>query len=521
MTFNLAGNEQHFARALALCWFLGAVALTGACILLSGGHLVYTLDDPYIHLAVAENILHGGYGVNSGEFSSPSSSVAYPLILAVTEFLGLGTWGPLVVNMLAMGTAVYGAGIFLKRYVFTGSDPAWLSTLLVGLAVVLCMNGWGLPLTGMEHSLHVLCVVAVVLGFADLAQDGRVRGWLVAAIILMPLIRFEGLAMALAAIGVLFALGHRRAALIALAAIVIALGSWMAAMKALSLPLLPSSVMVKSGVAANAVDGSGLARIFKSVAENLVTTITDRQASLLLIALGGLIVGSVAAYRRGEARLAVGVGVTCTLALLAHLAFGRYGWFARYEIYIVTATVLALMVLWRRGFEFAYSRLLTLWILGIFVVPYAYATLMSPFASRGIHEQQYQMHRFATDFWKRPVAVNDLGYVSYRNSEFVLDLWGLGSEEVRVLKRDGKLNPDTMTALLARHDVSLVMVYESWFRNSLPPDWQRIAVMKSVAVTAASGEVTFFATSDVDAARKAVREFAATLPARVRLELHE
>lgn len=34
-----------------------------ASIVLAGGHLIYSLDDPYIHLSVAENILRGGQGL--------------------------------------------------------------------------------------------------------------------------------------------------------------------------------------------------------------------------------------------------------------------------------------------------------------------------------------------------------------------------------------------------------------------------------------------------------------------------
>ena len=59
-------------------WFvLFAVELI-VSINLAGGRLVFTLDDAYIHLAVADQILSGGYGVNPGEFSSPSSSIIWP-----------------------------------------------------------------------------------------------------------------------------------------------------------------------------------------------------------------------------------------------------------------------------------------------------------------------------------------------------------------------------------------------------------------------------------------------------------
>jgi len=41
----------------------------------------YPLDDTYIHLAMASQIAHGGYGVNAGEYSSAASSALYPLLL--------------------------------------------------------------------------------------------------------------------------------------------------------------------------------------------------------------------------------------------------------------------------------------------------------------------------------------------------------------------------------------------------------------------------------------------------------
>jgi hypothetical protein len=34
------------------------------------------------------------------------------------------------------------------------------------------------------------------------------------------------------------------------------------------------------------------------------------------------------------------------------------------------------------------------------------------------------VHRFAVEY-SEPVAVIDLGWVTYRNDEYVLDLWGL------------------------------------------------------------------------------------------------
>ena len=136
MRFSL---KQYPVTLLAL-WSAGAIILILWSLLLCDGHLIYTLDDPYIHLRVAQIILLGGYGVNIGEFSSPSSSIIYPYLLAVTELAGFGTWGPLVVNMLAMAFAVYAVGHIMQDYVFTNNinDRGFAGLKLYSLGLGYC-----------------------------------------------------------------------------------------------------------------------------------------------------------------------------------------------------------------------------------------------------------------------------------------------------------------------------------------------------------------------------------------------
>lgn len=59
-------------------WLILFVAELVLSVYLCGGRLIFTLDDPYIHLAVADHIGAGGYGVNASELSSPSSSIIWP-----------------------------------------------------------------------------------------------------------------------------------------------------------------------------------------------------------------------------------------------------------------------------------------------------------------------------------------------------------------------------------------------------------------------------------------------------------
>jgi hypothetical protein len=74
---------------------------------------MYTLDDPYIHLSLAENLLRGHYGVNLDEVASPSSSILYPFLLACALDLGLGDLAPFVLNLIgALGAAWLMSGFF-------------------------------------------------------------------------------------------------------------------------------------------------------------------------------------------------------------------------------------------------------------------------------------------------------------------------------------------------------------------------------------------------------------------------
>ena len=49
-------------------------------------------DAPYTHLALAEQIRHGTYGLNPGEPSAPSSTILFPFLLV--PLLPLGQYGP-------------------------------------------------------------------------------------------------------------------------------------------------------------------------------------------------------------------------------------------------------------------------------------------------------------------------------------------------------------------------------------------------------------------------------------------
>lgn len=131
------------------------------------------------------------------------------------------------------------------------------------------------------------------------------------------------------------------------------------------------------------------------------------------------------------------------------------------------------------------------------------------------------MHRFAVDYWKGPVAINDLGWVAYQNDAYVLDLWQLGS----VASFRARVGRDLRAweNLVTEHKVQLAMIYAHWFTEKqpmvMPPTWIRVGSleMSHDPVIANARAVQFFATDPLaePAIRAAVERWRLTLPAGV------
>ena len=320
---------KQYPIALLGLWFTGAIVLILRSILLCDGHLIYTLDDPYIHLRVAQNILHGGYGINIGEYSSPCSSIMYPYLLALTEWAGFGIWGPLVLNLLAMALAVYAVSHIIQDYVFTYDiqDTRFAGSKLfplgLGLLVGVAMNSWGLVMTGMEHSLHVLAVVLVIWGLLKILDAGsKFPAWLIAAIVVLPFIRFEGLAMSLFSVTALIYLGYRGSAFIASSLIGAGLFYWFLFTRSLGLPVLPSSVLLKSDIAASATEHGGLAQISRAILSNFRESISNGLGVLLLLSLVVVFILSYKAWQKERNKITIVVGGLTILTGLAHIFGG-------------------------------------------------------------------------------------------------------------------------------------------------------------------------------------------------------
>ncbi|HSD63809.1 MAG TPA: hypothetical protein VLB50_08415, partial [Ignavibacteriaceae bacterium] len=365
---------------------------------LNNGLFVYTLDDPYIHLSLAQHIMRGHYGINTIEYSAPSSTILWPFIIApFSAFI----YFPFLLNVAASLATIF---LFTKilNASFDIKDKRTKNILVTVLLILLIFasNQVGLIFTGMEHSLQVLVVSIIVYGLIIVYRNNKVKPWLLIAIVAAPLIRYENLAVSVAACVYLLLNGYRKKTIIIFLLIVTLVGGFSIFLISMGLNPLPTSVFIKSYF----VESGGSLR---SLLSNFAFTLRYRQGIILVIGLILTLIFMLKVQNPGKKKLAF----ICCLALVMHFMAGRYDWFNRYEIYIWTFFLLIIIFLVGSnisGFiEYKYTDLRFIGVL-LFVIiasvclSWIYITGLFdiPLASNNIYEQQYQMHRFVREYYR-------------------------------------------------------------------------------------------------------------------------
>ena len=498
-------------------FFLACLVETSAILRINRGRFVYTLDDAYVHLAMAENIARGHYGINLEEASAPSSSILWPVLLAPFASWEIGEYVPLVINLVAAAATLSLIGkIAAMTLDGLPERGKGAKTICLVIALGLATNVVGLSFTGMEHPLQVFLAVALMWGLILERTRGIVPWWMVMAIISGPLVRFENLALAVPAVIHLAATRHIRSAAASALGLLLGLGGFAVFLHSQNLGWLPTSVLLKIPVFSDQTGQLALG-------EGLVVKLLSGPSILLSLGILALLVFAFSCPRDPDRPLAL----WAALGGLAHLFVGRFGWFARYEIYIWSVILLTVMYVYRgrlvaflKGQTFAIPLALGAFGLLTLGQHYLVPLVQTPIGSNNIYEQHYQMHRFAAQFVREPVAVNDVGFVSYRNDNYVLDLYGLASEEALALRRSAA-SPEWMDVLARQHHVHVAMIYDLWF-PVVPRTWTPVARMYlgRANLTPASNVVAFYVVDPgmVDRTLSQLRLFAQTLPPDVSLE---
>ena len=492
-----------------------------AILRMNDNHLVYTLDDAYIHLSLAENIARGEYGINLGEPSAPSSSIVWPFLLYPFSKSAMSYLVPLVLNFLA----AVGSIIILVRILFLIFDCAQsikmtYFTLFTAILLIPSTNLTGVVFTGMENSLQIFLSLLLLLGIISLLRDSKTPWWFYPVLIIGPLVRYENLALSVPTL--IFLRGSRiKATIISSVLMLIPLIGFSLFLDSRNLGIFPSSVLVKSSPVLRM--GSPIA-ILGNFLRNIVLY---RQGFVLLLILVWFVYADFKLNKQKKDYILIRI---VAVAAFLHLLFGQFDPNNRYEIYIWSTMLLTLLYQNRASIMGFVERkplyqtiLIACLFMGLSGFPYIKSIADIPLASNNIYCQHYQMRRFITEFYPVNIAVNDIGFVSYRNDNYVLDLWGLTSRKA-LFHRLNRDNPEWINNLSKEHNVKLAMIYDQWF-PVIPNDWKPVAELAITRrrISPAFSDVTFYAIGNESSyqVKFLLMQFKKSLPSGIRFTIIE
>jgi hypothetical protein len=506
----------HLYRISALSYLALVAAMLGISLLLNENTLVYSLDDPYIHLAMARTWLRShSLGISPGQFAPASSSPLWTLLLVgLSACVGLRERLPLVLNVV-LSIAVLRA-FWWGRAQLRGRDHdderQWP---VIALALPVLLNLPGLTLCAMEHVLHAaLVLVFVVVLFVGL-ERGRIGSFVYALACVLPLVRLESQFVIAAAM--LLLVKHRRlgAALglgVSGALPIAALGIYTRAHGAFFLP---------NPIVAKAVPPLLDAWLGKWGYTLLGLSVHPLLVVVLLFSLR---------YRRKHTGLAADGFAFCFVIALLQVLFstvGGIGLIDRYESYVLDLGLFFVfarpLAPSRAGWSDKLERGLVVLGIGEKLCLLATATL----ATNDIYLQQYQTARFVQQaFPNAHVAVNDIGLVSLRSSGPVTDLAGLGTTEIlrelRKVADTRQLSRAAVEPTLQRNGADMIAIYTAWFKPELYRSWKHVGSwsLPRSPIVLGDARVDFFAP---DAARaetleRRMRVFQPELPKAVQVK---
>ncbi len=485
---------------------------------LTGGTLVYPLDDTYIHMAIAKNVAQRGvWGVSADQFTATSSSPLWTGLLALVYLLtGAHEVTPLILNTLLATLCVVCVGRTLAQEGLAGVSLFAVlaaTVLLAPLAVI----AW----VGMEHTLHILLTVLTVGMVARLVERPSSPRLLALCLLAAAMVsaRYEGL-FVVAGCALALILARKPGSAVALAAagaaLVAIVGMWNVSHGWF---FLPASILLKQAVLQPA--GSVLP---SSVAMNLAEA--PMAFSVLLVA--GILLLAYKVATSGPRTVHPFLLVFVTAALI-HFAFAKFGHLYRYESYLMVLGTMALGVSVLGGqHPLASARRsrangeLALVTTAVFCVVLGDRTLAANAVTANmaghIFRQQRQVAALLrTSYDGEPVALNDIGATSYFTRVRITDMVGLASLDVALLRRAGLWDRRHMLDLLDRQMVDVAIVYDTWFPDGqdFHRDWIRVAEWTTDAEeTRGEGTVSFFARNATAAARlrRALEAFDAAHP---------
>lgn len=487
----------------------------------NSGEFTYGRDDPYIHMAMARNLIeHNIWGISANKATSSSSSPLWTLILSS----GYGIFGnndkiPLLLNLIfSLLLIVQLFNLFERFSEHNIAILIWVNIIIYSsyLPRVVFM--------GMEHILHIVLIVYVLTRLSDFVLAVRrfdLRFW--AAIVLMSAVRYESIFI-IGFLSLYFVLSKKNKYAVLtlvfglLPGIIVAvfnltIGGW----------VLPNSVLLRRS-------------IFEfqwvlpfTLLNNLFRSLQFRYEFTLIITLIFLVLTICdprknLKYNSFIAIASIGLGTA-----IIHSMFGLM--VARYFFYIlvillITLAIGQLIIMGDRKLTIPKSKdtlnALRITLAIIFSIGLFWNGLMDTrktvSASKNIFEQQIQTSKFLGKYYHNEViGVFDIGAVSFYSDVRLIDVAGLANNQVAALINSGTYDSKNLGKILRTAETKIVILPEVVLKtlNLDTLKWEYAGSWKiKNNVVCASDKIHFFGTNRTEAIilLKNLEEFFPNLP---------
>ncbi len=483
----------------------------------TGGHFCYPLDDTFIHMAVSKNLaLHGNWGITPTGFVSTSSSPLFTIVLAVFfKIFSVNVIMPLVVS--AVGTLLM--LMAMQKELNNHSSLTTSNKVICVLLTLLTGAVPALTLLGMEHTLQIAFTLFFVHSVASLLSPGQKQNIVHAAVwaALMTATRYENVFFVMAAFGLLAWQKNWKAAFIVSIAGALPLLLFGLYSKMQGGYFIPNSVLIK---------GNQNFKYFLNGGTSIIEA-TKSISGIIAVAL-------IIAFKKLQAKeydRNFWILSMLIIAGLLHSMLASFGWFYRYEAYLI---VLGFLHLGKMGLQWLQQNGVK--AISKNLIPAGlFAVLLYSLPVRGlnsfrnsiraiynIYEQQYQMGNFLAQYYKgQTVAANDIGAISFKADINTIDMWGLGNNEIANARKKGYWNNEFLQKITADNHTRITIMYDSWFDKDLTSKWVKVATW-TMPYNYICGDifVTFYGNTENEATllKTNLSSFAPQLPGDVKVE---
>ena len=441
------------------------------------GDYYYPLDDSYIHLSIAKNIsFHEVWGITRYEFSSTSSSPFFSILLSI--LMNLWENNPLV----SLYLNIFIANLFLIIiYLYFKDEPIVLASIFTGLYFIVLLKIQ--TVTGLEHVLHISFIAIFWLSLFKWIESNYLKNNHLYLVYLssffLIISRYESLFLLFPAI--IFLLIKKRnfeAITILILSLIPVISFGLFSIKKGGF-FFPNSLLVKGNLSLNPFvffqQTSIIGKIIIISIILFLITIIFLNFTLNKKTKKELYKKSYNILLKNDTFLII------FITIILHSLFAKFNWLYRYESYLLTLIIVSVPLFFKKNvtnYTKRYYLATILLIFAFFTPRFLQSEKDLEFSAKNIYSQQVQIGMFLQKNKKiKTVIANDIGAICYFSDVKIIDLMGLGSTNILILKKN---NPEQYKYYLNHVNYDLMVIYDSWFSNDKMKTRVKIAELKNL-----------------------------------------